>query len=62
MQKAHDFGNWNRWNQGSNQRKLKACRSIEGPIKQIKNQELNSKRRSNLGLIIEFDKSEIAWN
>jgi len=62
LQKASDFRNWNRWNKGSNRRKLKIYWSIKGPIKQIKNQEPNYKKHSNLGLAIEFDMDEIAWN
>jgi len=55
-----DFGDWNRWNQGLNQSKLRVYWSIEGSIKQIKNQEPNCKRRSNQVLTIEFDRGEIA--
>jgi hypothetical protein len=47
-------------NQESNQIKSKVCRLIEGLIKQIKNQEPNCKRRSNLRLTIEFEKRKIA--
>jgi hypothetical protein len=51
-----------KWNQGSNQRKLKVWWSSRGLIEQIRDQGSTCKRCSKLELTNESGRDAIAWN
>jgi len=57
-----DCRDWNWLNKGSNWRKLKVWLLIKGLNAQTRNHGPRWKWHWTLGLMIEFDMGEIAWN